>query len=187
MFKHIVFGAAATIWAAGMVSAADISDGKITATEILQGTKLSFKTEGWPKDAKGVMILINGPGRYQAEVEFGSAVPVVNLAKHGDVEDGYYSYEIRVGTSQQIKKPEFLDNGRGKDDIAYDYVSYVLSGVVLVANGTIVNVKNIKEESDYKPEPGKDPGPDTDSGEKPEIGDGKEGEGDSKGLDLDKG
>lgn len=182
MFIRMISTAAAIISVASFAQAAQMVDGKIMANEVISGTALTFEVDGWPKDANGVMIIVEGPKDYYAEDEFGGAVPKIYLSKYGDVADGYYSYEIRGATGEVVKKTEMLDNGRDGKESDVEFLTFVLSGTVLVKGGVIVKYKQDPEVGSEKPITG-ETDPDTDTGGKPKVGDGegsnaKSGDGD---------
>jgi len=183
------FSALATLTSltiSGAAISAELTDGPVRAQAMPQGSFLTFKVENWPAGTNGVVVLIEGPKEYSALIEFGKNVPGFDLAKYGELADGVYSYEIRGGTGEKVKKPEELNNGRDGRELAFDLASFVLSGQLVVKGGAIVNFKQIPEVGSEKPTIGETK-PDTDSGEPPKSGDGEPGKGDGSGADADRG
>jgi len=186
MIRSASFAALATLALTGWAFSAELIDGSIRVMEVPTGSYMASEVKSWPSGANGVTVLIEGPKEYSAMIEFGKSVPGFDLKKYGDVADGLYSYEIRGGTGEKVKKPEALNNGREGKDVGYDFVSFVLSGNFLVDGGVIVDFKQDPEVGSAKPTVGETK-PDSDSGKPGISGDGEPGKGDGKGTDVDKG
>jgi len=135
---------------AGAASAAELRSGKIALHEVVRGTELTFEVESWPDDAHGVMMIIDGPGEYYAELQFKNEVPRVDLAKYGKLEDGFYDYEIRVGTSEKIKLKERVNNGRNEER-EFDLASIALGSRLVLERGRIVEFEQGEEKGSEKP------------------------------------
>lgn len=160
------------------VAAAEISDGEITAREVMKGTYLTFEVKNWPEGARGVMLRIEGPKEYSLEQGFGKSVPALDLARYGSLPGGLYDYEIRGGTSKAVERTEKFDNGRGKNDVQVDFTAFVLSGQFRVTGGELKEFSQPAETKSEKPVIEDEKSPDTDSGKPSDPKGGEPGPGD---------
>ena len=152
MLKWICAGATsiALLTSAGL--AKEITGGGAILKEILKGQFITFEPIKWPNSVRGTTMTIDGPGKYYAQVESGKDIPQVDLGKYGDIEDGWYAYEVQAGTDIEVKKDEILNNGRDEKEPDVNYLAISLSGSFLVSGGVIKDFEQGVEKGSEKTE-----------------------------------
>lgn len=151
MLKLISSAVVALVLVPGSALAGELRDGEIRAREVIRGTQVTFEVQGWPKEAGGVMLSIEGPGDYAGKDEFGGSVPAFDLKKYGDLMDGDYYYEISGSTGEKIKVKKLIDDGRGKDPSEYTMATFSLAGKLVVVRRQIVIFEQPEEKEREKP------------------------------------
>jgi len=146
MFKAIAVALIGFGVGIGTAQAVEVRDGRIIVDQLSEGTRLGFRPVEFPKDARGMTILITGPEGYEAMVLSGKRLPELDLAEFGKVLDGLYLYEITGAFGEPIKLEVVLDNGRDKDEpTAFRVNSFSLTGKLVVREGKIVEFEQMQE------------------------------------------
>ena len=113
------------------------------AREDFSGTSLRFALQ---REVSNITLVVAGPGGYRASKFVKSGPPQMNLARHGKVRDGRYSYEMSAALENEfVDEDDQLDNGRGAgarkraNKPAYQY------GAFHVVDGEITPMENLIE------------------------------------------
>lgn len=152
-----------------------ISDGPVTVVFKADRTVFALEPVEWPRRANGITVRIVGPrpekdnrqeSAFDVLVETGKEPPVIDIAKLGELVDGFYKFEVTGTTGERVERSDKRDDGRDKP-AEVDFVTFSLSGRFLVDGGSIQpfdqSIKEVSEES----KPGEDVD-DRDEGDKSE-------------------
>lgn len=126
--------------AAGGATGAVAADAMIAAEQIA-GSKLGILLGSGLSNAT---LSVSGPNDFHADVTSKTGALAIDLAPHGQLDDGTYVYQVTASSGQPAVSRSSLDNGRDKSVETQPTQSVAMSGTFQVKDGKII-----------KPEPGK--------------------------------
>lgn len=163
MPKHFFGVFTALCLAAGSLSANEISDGDIVILNVSKETVLRFEQVKWPGNVGGITIRIVGPLNPQKRedpqidtlLETGDELPAIDLAKLGEITDGFYGFEITGSTGEKVEIKEPLNDGRNRPATA-EFVPFRLAGKILIDGRRIIQFEQFEEKETDGGPPGEE-------------------------------
>lgn len=126
--------------AAGGASGAVAAEPMIAAEQIA-GSKIGILLSNGLSNAT---LSVSGPNDFHADTSSKAGALAIDLASHGQLDDGTYVYQVTASTGKPAASRSTLDNGRDKSVEIQPTQSTAMSGTFQVKDGKII-----------KPEPGK--------------------------------